>query len=212
MHVRTDDGFWETFREGLRKQQLGTTVYARAPMVIREQLTFPYVAGAEFLRAFDRAHPGKVPFDSLMPVSTEQLLHLDRYDAHDAPIRVRFKADTAGVIFEDTFGEFSIETLRAQLIGAADVRTDPAIGWGGDRFRIYRTADGPALVWVTVWDEPRWAMQFGTQVARPLAAHPRPGYRTTAEPMQLNGKAALRIVVAPTGWAGWKSLPVAEIR
>ena len=210
-NIRTDDGFWETFREQLRQQQFGTSVYARAPMVIREGLTFPYIGGADFIRAFDRTHPGKVPFGPLMPVSTEQLLHPDRYAAGDIPVRVRFTGDTSDVIFEDTFGEFSIELLRAQLIDATDVRTDPAIGWGGDRFRIYRTPDGPALVWVTVWDEPRWALQFRAQVADPLSKHPRRGYRTTVEPQLLGGKAAARIVVAPSGWAGWKSLPAAEI-
>lgn len=211
MNIRTDDGFWETFREQLRKQQFDTTVYGRAPMVIREGLTFPYVRGADFVRAFDKTHPGKVPFGALLPKSTEQLLHADRYAAGDLPIAIRFQGDTTGVIFEDTFGEFDIELLRAQLIGAKEVRTDPAIGWGGDRFRIYRTPDGPALVWLTVWDEPRWAVQFRSQVAEPLATKPRPGYKTTTEPQLLGGKSAVRIVIAPVGWTGWKSLPGAEI-
>jgi uncharacterized protein DUF6782 len=212
MDIMGDDSFWETFRAQLRKQQFDTTVYARAPMVIREGLTFPYLGGADFLRWFDRTHPGKVPYGTLLPQSTEQLLHPDRYAAGDLPIRVRFRTDTTGVLFEDTFGEFDIDLLRTQLMGATEVRTDPAIGWGGDRFRVYRSAGGPALVWVTVWDEPRWAQRFQQQVTDPLAAHPRPGYRTTAEPLQLGGKGAVRLVVAPVGWAGWKSLPEAEIQ
>ncbi len=208
--VRTDE-FWETFRLQLRAQQKGTSVYARAPMAIREGLTFPYVAGSDFLRNFDKSHPGKVPYGALMPQSTEQLLHIDRYDRGDLPVQIRFKGDTAGVIFDDTFGEFGIETLRTQLIGGTDVRTDPAIGWGGDRLRVYRSADGPALVWVTTWDEPRGALQFRTQVADPLSKVSRAGYRTTVEPLMLGGKASVRIVVAPTAWTGWKSLPGAEI-
>lgn len=211
MNIQTDDAFWANFRDQLSKQQFGASVFASAPMVIREGLTFPYVDGAEFLRAFDTTHPGKVPFGSALPTSTEQILHADRYANGDAPIAVRFTSDTAGVIFEDTFGEFEIDLLRAELIGATTVRTDPAIGWGGDRLRVYRSAAGPALVWVTVWDEPRWAEQFRTQVAGPLSQHPRAGYRITVEPQQLGGKAAVRIVVAPAGWQRWKSLPGAEI-
>ena len=209
--VRSNDAIWETFRDELKKQQVGTSVYARAPRVIREGLTFPYFAGATFVRAFDKANPGKVPYGARLPASTEQILHPDRYAAGDAPVRVRFNGDTTGVIFEDTFGEFDIELLRAELIGAAAVRTDPAIGWGGDRFRIYRTPAGPAMVWVTTWDEPRWALQFRAQVADPLAKNPRPGYKTTVEPQLIGGKAAVRIVVAPTAWTGWKSLPGVEI-
>jgi hypothetical protein len=212
MNIQTDDAFWENFRDQLSKQQFGTSVFARAPMVIREGLTFPYVDGAEFLRAFDKSHPGKVPFGALLPVSTEQILHADRYASGDMPITVRFAGDTSGVIFEDTFGEFEIEMLRAQLVGATSVRTDPAIGWGGDRLRVYRGTAGAALVWVTVWDEPRYAEQFRTQVATPLSLHPKAGYRITVEPLQLGGKAAVRIVVAPTGWERWKSLPRAEMR
>ncbi len=61
MDIRGDDGFWATFRDKLHEQQVGTSVYARAPMVIREGLTFPYLGGADFLRSFDKTHPGKVP-------------------------------------------------------------------------------------------------------------------------------------------------------
>lgn len=212
MDLRTNDAFWTTFRDQLRAQQNGTSVYATAPMVIREGLTFPYVDGADFLRWFDKNHPGEVPFGAKMPASTEQILHPDRYTSGDLPIRIRFTGDTAGVILDDTFGEFDIELLRAQLVGAANVRTDPAIGWGGDRVRVYRSAGGPALVWITVWDEPRYGDQFRTQIALPLSEHPKPGYRTTIEPQQLGGKAGIRIVVAPTAWAGWQSLPAVELR
>jgi hypothetical protein len=208
----TNDTYWENFRDQLSRQQFTATVFGRAPMVIREGLTFPYVAGAEFMRAFDRAHPGKVPFGTALPASTEQVLHFDRYASGDRPVPVRFTADTSGVIFEDTFGEFSVDMLRAQLTGATRVRTDPAIGWGGDRFRIYRSPEGPALVWMTVWDAPRFADQFRQQVADPLSQHPRPGYRTTVQPLEFAGKAAVRVVLAPTGWVRWKSLPGAELR
>lgn len=131
MNLETDDAFWETFRDQLSKQQFGQSVFAGAPMAIRESLVFPYVEGASFLRAFDRAHPGKVPFGSALPASTEQVLHPDRYERGDQPVPVRFTGDTAGVIFEDTFGEFDIDLLRAQVTGSASVRTDPAIGWEG---------------------------------------------------------------------------------
>jgi hypothetical protein len=210
--IQTDDAFWENFRDLLSKQQFTASVFASAPMAIREGLLFPYRDGAEFVRAYQKAHPGKVPFGAALPTSTEQILHPDRYASGDTPVSVRFKDDTAGVIFEDTFGEFSIETLRAQLLAATSVRTDPAIGWGGDRFRVYRSGTGPALVWLTLWDEPRYAAQFKAQVADPLSQHPKAGYRIAVEPMQVGGKAGVRVVVAPTGWERWKSLPVAEIR
>jgi hypothetical protein len=212
MDLTSNDAFWTTFRDQLRAQQTGTSVYARAPMAIREGLTFPYLDGAEFLRWFDRTHPGEVPFGAKMPASTEQVLHPDRYTSGDLPIRVRIAGPVTGVILDDTFGEFDIDLLRTQLDGTATVRTDPAIGWGGDRMRIYRSNDGPALVWVTVWDEPRYAEQFRSGTGAALSRRSRPGYRTAIEPLQVGGKSAVRIVIAPTGWARWKSLPVGELR
>lgn len=64
---------------------------------------------------------------------------------------------------------------------------------------------------MTVWDQPRYAAQFRAQVADPLATRQRQGYRTAVVPETVAGKAAVRIVIAPTGWSGWKSLPAAEI-
>jgi hypothetical protein len=210
MDLTSNDAFWTTFRDQLRAQQAGTSVYARAPMAIREGLTFPYVDGAEFVRWFDRNHPGEVPFGAKMPASTEQVLHPDRYASGDRPVRIRFAGAAAGVILDDTFGEFDIELLRTQLDGGANVRTDPAIGWGGDRMRVYRSSDGPALVWVTVWDEPRYAEQFQREVAGPVSRTTRPGYRIGVEALQLRGKSAVRIVIAPVSWKSWKSLPAAD--
>ncbi len=205
--ILTDDGFWETFKEQLRVQSASAAVFARAPLVIREDLTFPYVQGSEFVRWFERKHPGQQPFGALMPRSSEQILHPDRYEAHDEPVAVRFAGDTAGLIHEDTFGEFEIDLLRSALRKDSAVNTDQAMGWGGDRVRVYQTPDGPALVWVTVWDEPRYADRFRTQVADPIAALRRPGYHTEIEALQYNGKAGIRIVIAPDGWGQWKALP-----
>lgn len=207
----TDDAFWETFKEQLRNQQAGASVFSRAPLVIREDLTFPYVQGSQFVRWFQAHHAGEQPFGANLPRSSEQVLHPDRYDAHDEPISIRFVGDTAGLLHEDTFGEFEIALLRSALRHDDGVSTDPAMGWGGDRLRVYRTPDGPALVWVTVWDETGFAQRFRSQVADPVAALRRPGYHTVMEALEVGGKAAVRIVVAPDGWARWQALPGAVV-
>ena len=212
MDVRNNDAFWTSFRDQLRAQQVGTSVYASAPMAIREDLTFPYVDGAEFVRWFDRTHPGEVPYGPKLPASTEQILHPERYTSGDQPLRVRFTGNRDDVIFDDTFGEFDIDLVRTQLAGSTTVSTDPPIDWGGDRLRIYRSPDGPALVWVTLWDQSSGADAFQSQVARPLAGRERAGYRTAVEAEQVAGHAAVRVVVAPTGWKRWKSLPGVELR
>ncbi|HEX7025282.1 MAG TPA: hypothetical protein VF187_10740, partial [Gemmatimonadales bacterium] len=80
------------------------------------------------------------------------------------------------------------------------------IGWGGDRFRIYRTGEGPALVWYLAWDDEPSAARFrGTVGARLLAAR-RAGYRTAVEPIGAT-RPTLRVVIAPVRWSRWERLP-----
>ena len=210
--VIADDGFWETFRSQLQLQQAGMKVFNQAPLVIRAGLTFPYVQGSEFLRWFRRNHPDQQPFGALLPLSTEQILHTDRYARGDVPLTVRFAADSAVPLFEDTFGEFEIAVLRSSLAGISEVPTDLAMGWGGDRLRVYNSAGGAALVWVTVFDEPRNAERFIAQVGNKLALQKRAGYRTAVEPLQVGGKSAVRVVVAPDIWSRWAALPGVEVR
>lgn len=207
-----DDGFWENFREQLRGNASNMKVFSTAPLIFREGLTFPYVQGAEWLRWFTKNHAGDQPFGNRLPRSTEQILHPERYAAKDMPMVVRFTDDTAGVMHEDTFGEFEIAVLRSVLVGINEVPTQVAFGWGGDRMRLLASPDGAALVWVTVWDDPRVAARFKTQIADRLATRTRTGYRTTAEALDVGGKAAVRVVVAPTAWARWGALPGVELR
>ncbi len=207
-----DDGFWENFRDQLRGNASSMKVFSTAPLILREGLTFPYVQGAEWLRWFAKNHAGDQPFGDRLPRSTEQILHPDRYAAKDMPVVVRFTDDTTGVLHEDTFGEFEIAVLRSVLVGINEVPTQVAFGWGGDRMRLLASSEGAALVWVTVWDDSRVAARFKTQIADRLAARVRPGYRTTAEALDVGGKAGVRVVVAPTAWARWSALPGVELR
>lgn len=209
----TDDSFWENFRDQLHKTgQAGMEVFARAPLILREGLTFPYLQGAEWMRWFNRNHAGEQPFGTKLPASTEQILHPDRYARQDTPLVVRFTEDTTGVLHDDTFGEFEIAVLRSSLVGIDEVPTDVPLAWGGDRMRLYRSPLGAALVWVTVWDEMRAAERFKTQIADRLVKVPRAGYRTTAESIDVGGKPAVRVVVAPTGWERWGALPGVALR
>src|SRR6185295_15782090 len=40
--------FWEMYRDQVRAQQSAMPIFARAPLVVREALIFPYLDGAEF--------------------------------------------------------------------------------------------------------------------------------------------------------------------
>jgi hypothetical protein len=65
-----------------------TAVLAAAPAVIREGLIFPYVGGLVFLQRAWKERPSRpLPFGADRPLSTEQVLHVDRWLARDEPRR-----------------------------------------------------------------------------------------------------------------------------
>ncbi len=95
-----------------------------------------------------------------VPVSTEQILHPDKYLANELPIVVAAPVMPAGTakLAEGTLGE-----LRTRLLLARCSKT-PAVGgwgWGGDRFVVGLGKDGRlALTWSTVWDTEADAKHF----------------------------------------------------
>jgi hypothetical protein len=184
--------FWELYRDQVRQQQSAMPVFARAPLVVREALIFPYLDGAEFMHWWETAGPkDTLPYGPRMPVSTEQILHPDRYARGDMPVPLAFAKDS-GVMYEDVLGENEIRVLLAVLAGSDDVQTVMPIGWGGDHYRVFAAPGGPALVWYVAWDDQRSAD------------------RASIDTVTVAGKPGVRYVLAPTGWERWGALPRVE--
>ena len=201
--------FWG-LRSALGTQQAQMAIFSQAPLWLRERLIFPYLAGAEFVRRFERAHPGKQPFGPLMPTSTEQILHDDRYEAGDQPTELAFvspEPDT--VLYEDDLGEFETRLLLQQLLGDEAQATHLSTGWDGDRYQVLGPA-ADALVWYTVWDDAAAAGRFaqGLKAAwvKRRAANPAVR-RSEIVRLPLSGLPAVRLIDAPPGWVGWKHPP-----
>ncbi|MGQ0702206.1 MAG: hypothetical protein ACT4PM_03620 [Gemmatimonadales bacterium] len=197
--------FWELFREQIRQQQSSMEVFAQAPLAIRFEVLFPYLYGAGFMRWWDSTRGGQgLPKLNDLPVSTEHVLHPTRYARGDQPIPLRFRDSTPDVLYEDTMGELTVQVVSAVQRGLAEVPAERSAGWGGDRFRVYRSSAGPALVWYTVWDDSASAGRFEREIGMPLMALQRPGYRTEVERVRSAGSSpAVRLVIGPTGWEGW---------
>ena len=199
--------FWETYREQFRGAQAAMPVYNKAPRILRESIIFPYLAGADFLRWWAGSElRDTLPYGRRMPVSTEQILHPDRYGKGDTPLTLRFTRDEPRVIYDDVMGEFDLRVLAADLANAAEVNTPLALGWGGDRLRVYETPTGPALLWYIAWDDltsrTRWLATTGQR----LESRRRLGYRLEISSLALGDHPATRIVIGPNDWSGWKSV------
>jgi hypothetical protein len=203
--------FWELYREQVRAQQSSMPVFRRAPLVLREALIFPYLQGAEFMHWWRRSPlADTLPYGPRMPVSSEQVLHPDRYARGDRPLGLAFAPDSAAT-YEDVMGESEIRVILAVLAGSDEVQTVVPLGWGDDRYRLYASPDGPALVWYVVWDDARSAGRFLRAAGPALGRPSRPGYRAAVDSLEVDGRAATRYVLAPSDWTGWTSLPAARL-
>jgi hypothetical protein len=201
--------FWDNYREQIRLGQQQMPVFARAPLVLREALIFPYVGGAEFMRWWKDTRGTPLPNRDQLPRSTEQVLHPARYPA-DSPVGIRFADSTLAAQFEDTLGELEAAIMLAAFRGAAQATYDLPLGWGGDRYRLYQTSAGPALVWYAVWDTPVQRDRFHGAIEPGFAAMEREGYRAEVIRVDIGGRPGLRVVNAPTDWTGWGNLPAAR--
>jgi hypothetical protein len=208
----SDPDFWSEYAKQVRGGQSSMPVLARAPLIVREALIFPYLAGAKFMHWWESSpFRDTVPYGPRMPRSTEQILFPDHYARRDGPLVLSFPADS-GVLYEDVLGEGEVHVLTARLRGAADVSADSSIGWGGDRYRVYRTPEGPALLWYVVWDDQRSAESFEKSYGDRLRTTSRPGYRATVAHIEVEGRPATRYVLAPETWKLWGALPQASLR
>jgi hypothetical protein len=192
--------FWEAYRDQVRNQQQTMPVFSEAPLVLKESLIFPYLGGAEFMRWWDANREEALPVGAQLPLSTEQVLHPERYAAADLPVAVAFPDSSAEVMYQDTLGELEIQILLAELRGGEFAILEIPLGWGGDRYRVYRTAAGPALVWLTAWDSQPQADRFRERMAGEFAGRALSGYRVTVVAEPIAGKPGVRVIHAPEGF------------
>lgn len=190
-----DPVFWETYQEQVRIQQDQMPVFAGAPLVLREALVFPYMAGARFMQWWGTTRDAPLPGIGELPMSTEQILHPDRLDAGDAPVEVLFD-DNQPALFEDTLGELEIQILDAVLRGADEVSFDRPLGWAGDRYRVLR-AEGAAgnyvLEWRSVWDSDAAADRFAEMLRSRFVPRARPDEAITVERLEIGGRPGIAV-------------------
>jgi hypothetical protein len=160
------------------------------PQIIQRQLLFPYLDGLTFVMSAwgPRGWAGVDALWDAPPVSTEQILHPEKYP-DEQPIEVVLP-DVAALLGdgwtetgETVMGELGIQVLAADgaewdpmsftLGGQTMPNAEVAAGWGGDRLV---TVDGPegawALVWQTAWDTEDDAIEFFDGGTAALASLP----------------------------------------
>jgi hypothetical protein len=154
---------------------------ASMPPYLVRQLSFPYQEGYTFVSGLQTSSGWSAVNDALQhpPPSTEQILHPEKYTAHEAPIDVQLKDPTADLggggwkqTYIDTFGELNMQMFVAggeepeSPIPGLPIGEWPhaavAAGWGGDRIAMWeRDESGSwAIAWSTAWDTKADADEF----------------------------------------------------
>ena len=151
----------------------------RAPAYLRESSLFPYLTGNPFVESLI-AGGGYQAVNAAFakpPVSTEQVLHPEKYAAGEAPkvVKIPTLFDPglpAGwkALGQDTLGEFVLRLWLTQGGVAATQATTAAAGWGGDRLELYQSPGGTSLLLVTAWDGLPDASEFAAAAKVALPA------------------------------------------
>jgi hypothetical protein len=162
--------------------ELDQSSLAGVPLVLRRQLEFPYTEGFTFATALhDRGGYEDVNAAiTTPPASTEQILHPDKYFAHEGPVEISMPDISSSLgagwslAYQQTMGELMIqilatggETPSVDIPGLpADwPHADVAEGWNGDRLNMYENTDGSWLIgWQTHWDTQADAISFRSRI------------------------------------------------
>lgn len=165
-------------------KSMGTTGIAteeldKAPRALRETLLFPYQEGLNWTRALYKQGGWKDVSQAFatLPQSTEQVLHADKYFAHEAPVNVTVpdvmkslpRASAEGSsnatgwkkIASDVNGEWGFYLILDQFLKSPVESRRAAAGWAGDRFAVYENAKGEVLyISSSTWDTKNDAREF----------------------------------------------------
>lgn len=139
---------------GSKKKPGGKAV----PRFLSVGLVAPYADGMRFVNGL-RKRGGWPAVDAAWnkpPTTSEQILHLDKYDVAEPALVVQpATAATLGSgwkkTFDDVFGEAEGRIALAEWM---DVPTSKraAKGWGGDRVALFEEGDKRAVAWRIVFD------------------------------------------------------------
>jgi hypothetical protein len=146
----------------------GLSSFRDVPLVLREELLFPYIEGLRFVQLLHR-QGGFAAIDAVFrdpPASTEQIIHPEKYLAREAPVAVTLP-DLAASLGEgwrqtasNILGELDVRILVETYVDRPTAEK-AAAGWGGDRYALLEDSNGrSAVVLKTVWDNRAEAGEF----------------------------------------------------
>ena len=166
-------GYMFTYLTSQERQEVfdssgDSPIFDASPYILRQSLLFPYNQGTTLVNALLLSGQWQAINNAYReaPVSTEQVLHPEKYLEGEIPVAVSLPDVAAAlgqgweVVYDDVMGEFFLKTYLETRTGA-DRASRAAAGWGGDRFNLLVGPQGEqALVVLLEWDSERDAKEF----------------------------------------------------
>jgi hypothetical protein len=141
-------------------------VFENAPLYMRETLIFPYTKGLLFQHAVVEKLGVKAFSEVFLrpPVSTQQILHPERYFNGEAPSKPKLPAFTARGfqrVIHGTVGELDHAILLTQYLSRAEAMSLTP-GWRGGRYAVYESRDRArsVLAYASEWESPAAAAEY----------------------------------------------------
>jgi hypothetical protein len=154
--------------------------FSKAPIFLKEELTFPYRFGMDFTLALERAGGKKLGFEGAFnnpPTTTRQIMEPDTYLGHEKIEPLKRLDFTKDFDKYDTFdigaiGEFDVDVLLEQYAGRKEAEAMYPAWRGGYYFagRAKGVTSGPlGLLYVSRWADGEKAAEFAADYAKSLA-------------------------------------------
>lgn len=159
--------------------------FTKAPRILRESLTFPYLQGLDFTTRLYRRGGWQAVSSAFghLPQSSEQILHFEKYLAGEAPQKVELRDLSRApsralgrgwtLLDHDVNGEIGLFLTLAEPLGDDDAARAAVAGWAGDRYSVYRGPKKSALVvqdcrFDTVGDAQQWRDAYARSASKRL--------------------------------------------
>ncbi len=156
----------EGLKSIMRSESRVDRALSDVPELLRRELAFSYAWGSQFVMwAYSlKGWAGVNELFSQPPLSTEQLLHPEKYyGKRDDPLQVNPWSLTrrfgGRIIVDENLGEFVIRFLLGRALPSEEAAR-AAAGWGGDRLLAFEQEKRLVLAWVTAWDNREEAQEF----------------------------------------------------
>jgi hypothetical protein len=158
------------FMRSISSSSTSLEQFKQAPRALRESLVFPYEQGAEWVTQLYKRDGWRKVSQAYkdLPLSSEQILHTDKYYAHEVPVKVSLP-DVRSLLGRnwkridyDVNGEWSYYLILDQYLNSQSESKRAAAGWAGDRYEIY---EGPKpgdvfIAQLIEWDTADDAREF----------------------------------------------------